>query len=122
MDEILGDTPTNSSPHSIDVFKFGDVSQVENGSQVQNASQVQNGSQVEFELDDTNLLHRPIILEEEEKREKREKQKRKNPTMEYVNIKKRYLEDKLKENADKKEEMHNYFSQIIETKKKEMNC
>lgn len=98
MDEILGDSPTNSSPHSIDVDKIPN-----SGS----SSGLQNQSH-ELELDEDNVLNRAVLLHEEENRdkiEKRGKSKRKNPTIKYINIKKRYLEKKLKINGNQREKM-----------------
>lgn len=68
MDAILGDTPTNASPYTID------VASIDNGS-ASSSSEIASTSNTDSES--TNA-----------------KKKRKNPTVEYVNFKKEYYKKK----------------------------
>ncbi|XP_018574656.1 uncharacterized protein LOC108913573 [Anoplophora glabripennis] len=90
MDEILGDTPTNSSPHSIDVCN---ISQVESTHQDSNSNVIEECT--------------PSIG----------KRKRQTATMQYITMKKRYFEAKEKENAEKSERKMSYLEEMVTLKK-----
>jgi hypothetical protein len=80
MDAILGDTPTNASPYTID------VASIDNGS-ASSSSEIASTSNTDSES--TNA-----------------KKKRKNPTVEYVNFKKEYYKKKEIKREEQLEQLY----------------
>ncbi|CAH1106914.1 unnamed protein product [Psylliodes chrysocephalus] len=100
MDEILGETPTNSSPHSIDTYNI-----------IKN--QVEENTQVEKFTENCNVEQ----SSENTKYSDNSKKKRRNLTADYMELKKKYYEEKKMESQDKKQQRENYIEEALKLKK-----
>ncbi|KAJ8909419.1 hypothetical protein NQ315_013329 [Exocentrus adspersus] len=106
MDELLGDSPTNSSPHSIDVAEL---------SQGQGQDQTFNA---QIETTETQSSSSSLLGNNEDTEKAR---KRKNPTTEYIKIKKQYYTRKEKEVGKREECQREYIQKSLEMKQKKLD-
>lgn len=96
MDELLGDSPSNASPHSLDVDELQDTQSTSNSNS------------------DINL-NSPCSNQSSYK------PKRKNPSMEITKIKKKYFEDKMETIKEKEICRKLYVEESLKYKKEKLD-
>lgn len=95
LDDLLGDSPTNSSPHSIDV----------------NKTSITNN---------TVTVSSPSASRSPSPQQNPPKKCRKNPSMEYVKVKTGYYKKKEEERQKREERVENYLKENIRLKQEKL--
>jgi len=100
LDELLGDSPSNASPHSIDVDELqSQNTEVECGTLTPNSD---------------SSLDTPSSISSCEK-------KRKNPSIELVKVKTKFFEDKIKNMIEKEANRKQWIDENLKHKKQKLD-